>query len=63
VYIPGGDDTTHAFAGFTTGLFYKSTAGVRGALLAATIGSVVSVAYSNGSAMLYNYLNRGSGRF
>lgn len=61
--IPGGDNTTYAFAGLSTGLLYKSTAGIRGAMLAGALGAVGSLAYMNGSTFIYNYLSKDHGRF
>ena len=57
-YIPGSDDAIFAFAGFATGMFYKSTGGLRGAVLAGFIGSVFSVGYLNLSTVVYNEIQK-----
>ena len=57
-YIPGGDNAIFAFAGFTTGMFYKSTGGLRGAVLAGFLGSAFSVIYLHGSTAVYNEIQK-----
>ena len=61
--ITGIPAITPAFAGFATGGLYKCTAGVRGAALAATIGSVVSCVYWYGGSWTYNVLLGRGGRY
>ena len=56
-----------AFAGFSTGLIYKSTTTPRGALLGGCIGMVASVVYGVGGSWAWNQLfnprSRGGGRY
>ena len=42
-----------ALAGFTTGIVYKSTRGIRAAALAGAIGTGVSLSYYYGSSFVY----------
>ena len=63
VSVPGGEMSTPAIAGFCTGLLYKSASGSRGALLAGTIGAVVSTVYWYGGSFLYNNINKKTKRW
>jgi hypothetical protein len=61
-HYTGSEYTVPAFAGFATGLLYKSTSTPRAALLAGCIGLVGSVAYSVGGGYLYSVFYR-KGRY
>ena len=52
-----------AAAGFTTGAVFKSTRGMRAALLAGAIGSAAATAYTLGNTYLYNIIIGKGGRF
>ena len=62
-HITGIPAITPVFAGLATGGLYKCTAGVRGAALAATIGSAVSVGYWYGGSFVYNVILGYGGRY
>lgn len=60
----GTELSVSAFAGFATGLIYKSTTTPRAALLAGCIGMGVSVVYGVGGSYVYGLLfKRGGGRY
>jgi hypothetical protein len=52
-----------AGAGFTTGALFKSTRGIRAAMLAGTIGSVAATVYTLGSTYFYDVVMGKGGRF
>lgn len=56
--VPRDDNTVYALAGFATGALYKSTTGVRGAALAAVVGTAASLVYLNGGSWVYYNLNK-----
>ena len=61
--LTGFQAATPAFAGFATGGLYKCGAGVRGAALAATIGTIGSCAYWYGSSYVYNVVLGRGGKY
>lgn len=61
--LTGSEYAVPAFAGFATGIFYKSTTTPRGALLGGAIGLVASLAYGVAGNMLWNALFRPRGRY
>ena len=60
--LTGSQFAVPAFAGFTTGLIYKSTTTPRGAFLGGCIGLVASCAYGILGTEIYAALFRGGGR-
>lgn len=59
----GTEFAVPAFAGFATGVIYKSTTTPRAALLAGCIGLVASCAYSVAGTQLYSALFKRGGRY
>ena len=59
----GSQFAVPAFAGFATGLIYRSTTTPRGAVLGGCIGLVASCAYSVAGNYVFNVLFRGGGRY
>lgn len=57
------DTTSYIVAGFTTGIFFKSTVGIRGAIAAGIVGSLLSPVYLHGTSALNNFLHRNDAKF